>query len=86
MTDQGTPSAATSVREKVVWVLTRTQDVLAGSIGLGGVAAVVADSDPGLNAAFRDALRSAPTSPSWCGTPSPEPSGSTVRRTCSPPR
>jgi hypothetical protein len=40
-------------------VLTRTQDVLAGSIGLGGVAAVVADSDPEFSAALRASLHSA---------------------------
>lgn len=59
VTDRGTPPEATSVRDKLVWVLTRTQDVLAGSIGLGGVGAVVADSDPEFSAALRDALRSA---------------------------
>ena len=59
VTERGTPPENASAREKFVWVLTRTQEVLAGSIGLGGVAAVVADSDPDFSAALRASLRSA---------------------------
>ena len=59
VTERGTPPENASAREKFVWVLTQTQEVLAGSIGLGGVAAVVADSDPDFSAALRASLRSA---------------------------
>lgn len=59
VTDKGEPPAGASVREKLSWVLTRTQEVLAGSIGLGGVAAVVADSDPDFSSALRAALHAA---------------------------
>ena len=59
VTESGEPPEGASVREKIVWVLTRTQDVLAGSIGLGGVAAVVADTDPEFGAALRASLHSA---------------------------
>ena len=59
VTEKGEPPAGASVREKLSWVLTRTQEVLAGSIGLGGVAAVVADSDPEFGAALRAALHAA---------------------------
>jgi AcrR family transcriptional regulator len=59
VTEGGTPPEHASVKEKFEWVLTRTQEVLAGSIGLGGAAAVVADSDPEFSAALRAALRSA---------------------------
>jgi AcrR family transcriptional regulator len=56
VTDRGTPPEAASVREKFVWVLSRTQEVLASSIGPGGVAAVIADSDPEFSTALRAAL------------------------------
>lgn len=56
VTDRGTPPDAASVREKVEWLLDRTQEVLAGSIGLGGVAAVVAGTDPEFSAALRASL------------------------------
>lgn len=59
VTESGAPPEGASVREKFAWVLTRTQEVLAGSIGLGGVAAVVADSDPDFSAALRASLHSA---------------------------
>lgn len=59
VTERGTPPEDASVREKLVWVLTGTQEVLAGSIGLGGVAAVIADTDPDFSAALRASLQSA---------------------------
>lgn len=59
VTQQGEPPEAMSVRDKFAWVLTRTQEVLAGSIGLGGVAAVLADTDPDFSAALRGALHAA---------------------------
>lgn len=59
VTEQGEPPAGGSVQEKLTWVLARTQEVLAGSIGLGGVAAVVADSDPDFSSALRASLHSA---------------------------
>jgi len=58
-TEAGSPPEGASTREKIAWVLTRTQEVLAGSIGLGGVAAVIADSDPDFSAALRASLQSA---------------------------
>jgi AcrR family transcriptional regulator len=59
VTERGAPPENASAREKFVWALTRTQEVLAGSIGLGGVAAVVADSDPDFSAALRASFHSA---------------------------
>lgn len=59
VTERGTPPSDASVGEKFRWVLARTQEVLAGSIGRGGVAAIVADSDPDFSAALRASLRSA---------------------------
>ena len=59
VTERGKPPEGASAREKIVWVLTRTQEVLASSIGLGGVAAVVANSDPDFSAALRASLHSA---------------------------
>jgi AcrR family transcriptional regulator len=59
VTERGEPPAGASVREKFVWLLTRTQEVLAGSIGLGGVGAVVANSDPDFSAALRASLHTA---------------------------
>jgi AcrR family transcriptional regulator len=55
----GAPPDAASVEEKFRWVLGRTQEVLAGSIGMGGVAAIVADNDPDFSAALRAVLRTA---------------------------
>ena len=57
--ERGTPPTSGSVRQKFLWVLTRTDEVLAGSIGLGGVAAIVSDNDPDFSAALRAVLRSA---------------------------
>lgn len=59
VTARGGPPAEASVHEKFTWALTRTQEVLADSIGLGGVAALVADSDPDFSAALRASLGSA---------------------------
>ena len=59
VTKRNKPPEGASTREKVVWVLTQTQEVLASSIGLGGLAAVVADSDPDFSAALRASLHSA---------------------------
>lgn len=58
VTARGRPPADASVREKFAWVLTRTQEVLAESIGVGGVAALVADTDPDFSAALRASLHS----------------------------
>jgi AcrR family transcriptional regulator len=52
----GEPDPDLSVREKVAWVLARTEEVLAGSIGLGGVAAALADRDPEFSSVLRDVL------------------------------
>lgn len=57
--ERGTPPEELSVREKFAWVLARTEEVLAESIGLGGVAAVVADTDPDFTAALRASLDTA---------------------------
>lgn len=59
VTEQGEPPVVASVEEKVTWVLARTREVLAGSIGLGGVAAVVAGTDPDFSAALRASLHAA---------------------------
>lgn len=59
VTERGAPPEGVSVREKLAWVLSRTQEVLAGSIGPGGVAAVIADSDPDFSDALRASLQSA---------------------------
>jgi hypothetical protein len=40
-------------------MLTQAQEVLAGSIGPGGVAAVITDSDPDFSAALRASLHAA---------------------------
>ena len=53
------PPPGLSVRDKLVWVLTRTQEVLVESIGVGGLAAAVADSDPEFSAALRACLDAA---------------------------
>jgi AcrR family transcriptional regulator len=58
-TSRGEPPAAASIRDKIGWVLTQTQAVLAGSIGPGGVAAVITDSDPDFSAALRASLHAA---------------------------
>ena len=59
VTAKGMPPAEAPIREKFVWVLTRTQEVLADSIGLGGVAALVGESDPAFSSALRSSLHSA---------------------------
>jgi AcrR family transcriptional regulator len=56
---QGEPAADLPVRAKIAWVLDRTEEVLAGSIGPGGVAAVIADTDPEWSSALRDVLAAA---------------------------
>jgi AcrR family transcriptional regulator len=58
-TSRGEPPAAASIRDKVGWVLARTQEVLTESIGAGGVAAVITDSDPDFSAALRASLHAA---------------------------
>lgn len=59
VTEQGEPPPGASVGEKVEWLLDRTRMVLAHSIGPGGLAAVVAGSDPEFGTALRAALQSA---------------------------
>ena len=59
VTEQGEPPSKGSVRDKLAWVLSQTQDVLANSIGRGGLAAVIADSDPDFSAALRASLDAA---------------------------
>ncbi|WP_162599704.1 TetR/AcrR family transcriptional regulator [Nocardioides solisilvae] len=56
VTDQGAPPPESSARDKLVWVLTRTREVVSEGIGVGGVAAVLAGTDPEFNDALRDAL------------------------------
>lgn len=56
---RGEPGADLSVREKVAWVLARTEEVLAGSIGRGGVAAAMADTDPEFSGVLREVLAAA---------------------------
>jgi AcrR family transcriptional regulator len=58
VTARGEPPRDASAREKFTWVLARTEEVLASGIGLGGVAAVVADSDAAFSAALRVSLHS----------------------------
>jgi AcrR family transcriptional regulator len=53
---RGEPDPNLSVREKVAWTLARTEEVLTSSIGLGGVAAALADRDPEFSSALRDVL------------------------------
>lgn len=56
VTDQGTPPTDGEVRDKLRWVLTRVRDVLESGLGRGGVAAVLADSDPEFTRALRSSL------------------------------
>jgi AcrR family transcriptional regulator len=42
--------------DKLLWVLSRAEEVLADGIGMGGVASVLADTDPEFSAALRAAL------------------------------
>jgi AcrR family transcriptional regulator len=55
-TQRGAPEAELPLREKLLWLLARTEEVLVSGIGLGGVAAVLAGSDPEFGGALRDAL------------------------------
>jgi AcrR family transcriptional regulator len=55
----GEPDEDLPVRSKVVWVLARTEEVLAGSIGLGGVAAALTDADPEFSEVLREVLAAA---------------------------
>jgi AcrR family transcriptional regulator len=59
VTARGRAPERASTGEKFTWVLTHAQEVLATSIGLGGVAALIADSDPDFSVALRDSLHSA---------------------------
>ena len=54
--DQAVPPDHLSVEEKVRWVLTRVRVILEDGLGRGGVAAVLADSDPQFTEAFRSTL------------------------------
>jgi AcrR family transcriptional regulator len=56
---RGEPAADLSVREKFDWVLARTEEVLADSIGLGGVAAAMTDTDPKFGDVLREVLAAA---------------------------
>lgn len=58
VTDRGTPAPESSVRDKLVWLLTRTQEVVSHGIGPGGVAAVLSGNDPEFSTALRDSLDS----------------------------
>lgn len=58
VTDRGTPAPESSVREKLVWALARTQEVVTHGIGAGGVAAVLTGSDPEFSTALRESLQS----------------------------
>lgn len=59
VTDRGRPPEGAAVRDKLVWLLARTEEVLADGIGLGGLAAVVAESDPDFSDALRSSLQAA---------------------------
>ncbi|HEY9564143.1 MAG TPA: TetR/AcrR family transcriptional regulator [Nocardioides sp.] len=56
VTEQGAPAADSTLEKKLDWVLERAEEVLANGIGLGGVAAVLADTDPAFSAALRRSL------------------------------
>lgn len=57
--DPGPAPEDVPVREKLVWVLARTQEVLDGSIGPGGLAAVLTGRDQDFAAALRGSLQQA---------------------------
>ncbi|KQZ68642.1 TetR/AcrR family transcriptional regulator [Nocardioides sp. Root151] len=57
ITARGGPPPGDAVHEKIEWVLARAEEVLDRGIGPGGVASVLADSDPDFSAALRDSLR-----------------------------
>ncbi len=54
--ERGGPPPGIPVGEKVGWVLARTEEVLDGGIGRGGVAAVLAGTDPEFSVALRASL------------------------------
>lgn len=56
VTDRDAPPAALGVEDKLRWVLARTQEILEHGVGIGGVSAVLVDSDPEFSAALRDSL------------------------------
>lgn len=56
LAEHGEPADGLPVPEKVAWMLARTEDVLNHGIGLGGVGAVLADTDPEFSAALRESL------------------------------
>lgn len=56
---RGEPPADLSVREKVEWTLASTEEVLSESIGLGGVAAALAGTDPEFSGVLREVLGTA---------------------------
>ncbi len=55
--EPGGPPAGHSVSEKIAWVLARTEEVLLGGIGPGGVGSVLADTDPEFSSALRRSLQ-----------------------------
>lgn len=56
VTDQDVPPADLSMRDKLRWTLEHAEAVLSRGVGLGGVAAVLSDSDPEFSRALRRAL------------------------------
>lgn len=59
VTSPGSPPADLPVPQKLVWVLERTREVLSGTIGLGGVAALLSERDPEFASALRSVLEAA---------------------------
>ena len=56
VTDQEIPPADLSAHDKLRWTLRRAEAVLSRGIGLGGVAAVLSDSDPEFSRVLRRSL------------------------------
>lgn len=56
ITDRGAPPAGDTVPDKLLWLLARIEEVLGSGIGLGGVASVLAGTDPEFATALRGAL------------------------------
>jgi AcrR family transcriptional regulator len=56
ITERHSPPEELSVPQKVDWVLARTEDVLGKEIGPGGVASVIANTDPEFSSALRRSL------------------------------
>lgn len=56
VTTTGAPPEGMPVAQKFAWVLDRTEEVLAGTLGVGAVAAVLVDSDLEFSAAMRESL------------------------------